>query len=150
MARSIVSLVVREVAKWIGHRTTARRLQKEASVRPESELVDTPSGQFWMSPIEARLYRAMCHEGLSPTPQFCIKGYHVDFAFPDIGLAIEADGSAYHNGERRDRDRKRDWILSRAGWTVKRFYGSTIHSRASNCAYVIRKEVESRRADSGR
>jgi very-short-patch-repair endonuclease len=91
----------------------------------------------------------MCREGLSPKPQFCIKGYYVDFAFPDIRLAIEADGSAYHSGDRRERDRKRDGVLLRAGWTVKRFYGSTIHSRASNCAYVIRKEVESRRVKHG-
>ena len=99
-----------------------------------------------MSPIEAHLYEAMRAEGLSPIPQFCISGYFVDFAFPDVAVAVEADGAAYHEGYRHERDRKRDWILRRAGWTVKRFHGTAIYHKAANCAYVIRQEVESRRA----
>jgi very-short-patch-repair endonuclease len=98
-----------------------------------------------MSPIEFKLYEAMRLEGLSPIPQFRIEGYIVDFAFPDVAVAIEADGAEYHSGDRRERDRKRDWIIGRAGWTVKRFYGTTIHHKAANCAYVIRQEVEARR-----
>ncbi len=98
-----------------------------------------------MSPIEAQLYEAMRAEGLSPIPQFCISGYFVDFAFPDVAVAVEADGAAYHEGYRHERDRKRDWILRRAGWTVKRFHGTTIYHKAENCAYVIKKEVEGRR-----
>ena len=97
-----------------------------------------------MSPIEAQLYEAMRAEGLSPIPQFCISGYFVDFAFPDVGVAVEADGAAYHEGARLQRDHKRDWILRRTGWTVKRFHGTTIYHRADNCAYVIRKEVDAR------
>ncbi len=98
-----------------------------------------------MSPIEFKLYEAMRSEGLSPISQFCISGYYVDFAFPDVGVAVEADGAAYHGGVRRERDRKRDWILRRAGWTVKRFHGTTIHHKAANCAFVIKQEVEARR-----
>jgi len=98
-----------------------------------------------MSPIEFKLYEAMRREGLSPIPQFRIEGYIVDFAFPDVGVAIEADGAEYHSGDRRERDRKRDWIIGCHGWTVKRFYGTTIHNKAANCAYVIKREVEGRR-----
>ena len=72
-----------------------------------------------MSPIESKLYEAMVAEGLSPVPQYCVEGYFADFAFPDIRLAFEADGRAYHGGERRERDRKRDWILKNAGWTLE-------------------------------
>ena len=99
-----------------------------------------------MSPIEVKLYEALRQDGLSPIPQFRIEGYIVDFAFPDVRLAIEADGREYHSGNRRDRDHKRDWILGRQGWTVKRFYGTTIHQRAGNCSFVIKREVEARRA----
>src|SRR2546428_11028928 len=88
----------------------------------------------------------MRQEGLAPFPQFCIQGYYVDFAFPDVGVAVEADGAAYHEGARLQRDRKRDWILRRAGWTVKRFHGTTIYHKAAHCAYVVRREVEGRRA----
>ena len=67
----------------------------------------------------------MVKAGLSPVPQLCIEGYYVDFAFPDVRLAVEADGAAYHEGDRRQRDRKRDWIIRRGGWTVQRFHGTT-------------------------
>ncbi len=99
-----------------------------------------------MSPIEVKLYEALVAEGLSPVPQYCIEGYFADFAFPDIRLAVEADGAAFHGGAAKSRDRKRDWILKNAGWTVKRFHGSTIHERAGNCAFVVKREVEAVRS----
>lgn len=98
-----------------------------------------------MTPIEKKLYDAMVKDGLMPIPQFHISGYFVDFAFPDVRLAVEADGVEFHSGERRERDRKRDWILRQEGWTVKRFYGSTIHNRAENCVYIIKRELAERR-----
>ena len=99
-----------------------------------------------MSPIEVRLYEAMRREGLSPVPQFPIEDYIPDFAFPDVKLAVEADGLTYHTGERRERDLKRDWRLkTQFGWTVMRFYGSTIHKEAGECACIIKREVESLR-----
>ena|SRR3989441_4153586 len=123
-----------------------QKLQYETAHRPGSKRVETTAGAIWMSPIEAQLYEAMRESGLTPIPQFCISGYFVDFAFPDVGVAVEADGAAYHEGYRHQRDRKRDWILQRNGWTVKRFHGTTIYHKAANCAYVIKQEVERRRA----
>jgi len=143
---SIERTLARLAARQINRSITYHRVQREAAARPESTRVETPFGEFWMSPIESKLYEAMRREGLSPVPQFRIEGYIADFAFPDVGIVVEADGVAYHTGERRERDRKRDWILRHEGWTVKRFYGTTIHNRASNCAYVIKREVEERRA----
>ena len=98
-----------------------------------------------MSPIEWKLYEAMRRQGLSPRPQFCIEGYFVDFAFPEVRVAVEADGAAYHQGDRHERDRKRDGVLRRHGWKVLRFHGATIHERAANCAYVVKREVQARR-----
>jgi very-short-patch-repair endonuclease len=129
----------RRAATWL-------RLQQEASARPGAALVATNIGQVWMSPIEAGLYKAMTAEGLVPTPQFCVQGYYVDFAFPDIQYAVEADGAAYHSGAAKQRDNKRDWILKNAGWKVQRFHGSTINDRAGNCAFVVKREVEAARA----
>ncbi len=128
-----------------GHRAMYRRLQGEAAVRLESTPVHTPAGSVWMSPIESRLYEAMLREGLAPIAQFCVHGYYVDFAFPGVRLAVEADGAAYHDGDvRHQRDGKRDWILGRYGWKVLRFHGSTIHHRAENCAYVVGRELRGR------
>jgi len=128
------------------HESMYKRLQSEAASRPESTSVPTSAGAIWMSPIESRLYEAMRIEGLAPTAQYCVSGYYVDFAFPEVRLAIEADGAAYHDGEdRRQRDGKRDWILRKYGWRVMRFHGATIHRKAENCAYVIRQELNGQR-----
>ena len=137
--------IAKQIIKEDRQRSTGRRIQKEAAARPESKRVETLFGAFWMSPIEIELYDAMRKEGLSPNPQFRIEAYYVDFAFPDVKLAIEADGAAYHSDDRKERDRKRDGFLWSRGWTVKRFYGTTIHNKAANCAYVIKREVEERR-----
>jgi len=143
---SLSRMIARDLAR-AGKRTAVyRRMQREAAARPESVRVQTPAGEIWMSPIEVTLYDAMRREGLSPFPQFYIQGYYADFAFPDVRVAVEADGAAYHEGVRHEQDRKRDWILGRAGWTVKRFHGTTIYHKAANCAYVVRREVEGRRA----
>jgi very-short-patch-repair endonuclease len=141
---SVGRAIAKEIIKADRRRTVPRRLQEEAAARPESKRVVTPSGEFWMSPIEAQLYEAMCREGLNPIPQYCVEGYYVDFAFPDIRIAVEADGREFHSGERRERDKKRDWVIRRAGWTLKRFYGDTIYNRAANCAYIVKKDVVSR------
>lgn len=135
----------KSIVRTVNRKSNYRRIQNEAASRPESVEVATPAGAIWMSPIELKLYEAMRRTGLSPTPQFCIEGYFVDFAFPEARVAVEADGAAYHQGERRERDRKRDQTLYRHGWKVLRFHGSTIHERASNCAYVVKREVQARR-----
>lgn len=88
-------------------RSIASQIQKEASDRPESNQVDTPFGQIWMSPIDLRLHQEMRREGLSPEPQLCIQGYFVDFAFANVKVAVEADGSSFHEGDRREHDRER-------------------------------------------
>lgn len=44
-----------------------------------------------------------------------------DFAYPDLGLAIEVDGSGSHSSQRDvARDREKDDIYYRLGWTVYR------------------------------
>ncbi len=143
---SVGRAIARQIIKEDKKRRFHNRILKEAAARPESIRVDTASGPIWMSPIEFELYKAMRNEGLSPTPQYRIEWYTVDFAFPDIKVAIEADGAHYHTGDRRKHDHKRDYNLRRAGWTVKRFKGTTIYHEAPNCAHVVKQEVESRRA----
>lgn len=144
LLRSLIRQASKSMVRSVGHKVTYRRLQKEAASRPESVRVSTEGSDIWMSPIELKLYEALRREGLSPIPQFCIQGYFVDFAFPDVRVAVEADGAQYHKGGGRQRDRKRDWVLRRHGWTVLRFRGTTIHERAANCAYVVKREIKER------
>ncbi len=135
----------RSIVKSVNHKITYTRIQTQASTRPESVQVATPGGEIWMSPIELKLYEALRQEGLSPMPQYCVQGYFVDFAFPEVKVAVEADGAAYHQGEQHERDRERDWVLRKHGWKVLRCHGSTILERASNCAYVVKRELQARR-----
>lgn len=137
--------MIRQIERENKRRTVYGRLQAEAASRPESRQVQTPFGPIWMSPIELRFYEAMRREGLDPVPQFYIQGYYADFAFPDVRVAVEADGAIHEDAVHKEHDRKRDWILKRQGWTVKRFHGTTIYHKASNCAYVVKQEVEGRR-----
>jgi len=144
-ASSVGRRISRQIIKAQRRRATYRRVQREAAARPESTRVETQTGVYWMSPIELKLYEALRSEGLSPVPQYPVEGYIVDFAFPELRLAIEADGATFHDGERREHDRKRDWTLKyRYGWTVTRFRGTTIHNKAANCAYAVKREVDDR------
>lgn len=137
--------IIRDIERQ-NHRTAVYgRIQAEAAARPESLQMQTPYGPVWMSPIEIKLYEALRQEGLDPVPQYYVQGYYADFAFPDVGLLVEADGAVHQGVAQHEHDRKRDWILVRQGWTVKRFHGTTITHRASNCAYVIKQEVHGRR-----
>lgn len=50
------------------------------------------------------------------------KEYHPDIAFRGVKLAVEIDGFEYHSGRAAfERDRFRQNILVRDGWTVLRF-----------------------------
>jgi very-short-patch-repair endonuclease len=54
----------------------------------------------------------------------------VDFAYPQIKLAIELDGEEFHWGERADRrDTYRNNLLGSIGWRVLRFSWSDVHHR---------------------
>lgn len=51
--------------------------------------------------------------------EYVIRPYIADFAFPDIQLVVEADGS-YHK-DRLEYDNRRTAYLSSKGWSVLRF-----------------------------
>src|SRR2546422_10733043 len=108
-------MITREVARAGKRNAVYHRMQREAAARPGSARVQTPTGEIWMPPIEGALYEAMRREGLAPFPQFYIQGYYADFAFPDVRVAVEADGAACDEGGRHEQDRNRDWIVARAG-----------------------------------
>lgn len=80
------------------------------------------------SPIEEILYQEFLVYGIKPETQYQIGSFYVDLAFPQIKLAIEADGQAYHSSpEQKARDRYRENRIKSQGWTLERFTGSFIH-----------------------
>ncbi|MCE7006130.1 DUF559 domain-containing protein [Kibdelosporangium philippinense] len=78
------------------------------------------------SPAEGWLLVQLADAGIpEPVPQFAVVGidgrerYRLDFAWPDLRVALEYDGYAAHEG-RESRDLEREQDLVRRGWIVVR------------------------------
>jgi very-short-patch-repair endonuclease len=68
--------------------------------------------------------------------------YFIDFAYPDVKLAIEVDGYEQHSSPRamqRDLERQNDLVA--AGWTVLRFTWRDVVRRPSDVARRIREQL---------
>ena len=65
---------------------------------------------------------------------------YIDFAYPELRLAIETDGYAWH-GDREafDRDRERDVELQTLGWRVLRFTYTTLRWQPERVVETIRE-----------
>jgi very-short-patch-repair endonuclease len=119
-----------------------RRLEQLGDLRPgamrvrrvlESRVAgDRPSE----SVLETRFRQLLRNADLPiPTAQFEIRVgsgsiARVDFAYPELSLAIELDGAAYHSSERaKRRDRSRENELVALGWRVLRFTWEDVRDR---------------------
>ena len=95
------------------------------------------------SHLESIGMRALMATGLPrPSRQYEIHlpsgSLHVDLAWPEVKLAVEFDGAAYHAG-RKDwqRDLRRDAALAALGWLVLRFSYADISERPTTCAAQV-------------
>ena len=71
------------------------------------------------------------------------KEYALDGAFPQIKLAVEADGEIWHNNPNKiEQDKARDVNLSRQGWTVLRFTDKEIEKQPRDVAAVIKQAMQ--------
>jgi hypothetical protein len=94
------------------------------------------------SPAESWVLLALVDAGLpQPVPQFAIVGldgqvrYRLDLAWPEVGVALEYDGYAAHDGrERQDLEREQD--LTRRGWIVVRATAADLAKPADLAAAV--------------
>src|SRR5258708_35931889 len=84
------------------------------------------------SPIEAQFFACWRELGYdlewALIPQYPIESYFVDFAIPELLVAIELDGFDHHSSAvdiANDRRRQRD--IERHGWHVIRFGGREIY-----------------------
>lgn len=73
-------------------------------------------------------------------PQYQIGRYHIDFAFPESNLAVEADGTYWHSRKGVSaKDRRKNQYLQSQGWTVLRFTGDEIRESPARCVDEIVK-----------
>ena len=120
----------------IGYPWTLERLRYLASLSRLTSTAD--AGLPPMTPIEAQLLAALRGVGLAPIAQYGVKRFRIDFAFPDVRLAVECDGRPYHDPAA---DKRRDERLRRLGWRVLHFTGSEIYRDAVSCAQRVLSEV---------
>lgn len=85
------------------------------------------------SVLETRFLQLVRKAGFpEPVPQYEVRAgdrtIRVDFAYPDLKVAIELDGEAFHWGARAERrDHRRDELLGDLGWLVLRFTWKEVH-----------------------
>lgn len=74
---------------------------------------------------------------------------HLDIAIPELKLAVELDGAAFHGSqEARERDIRRDVALAAHGWVVLRFSYRRLVSEPAACRREI-LQVCAARGDDG-
>lgn len=70
-------------------------------------------------------------------------GYVIDFAFPDVTVAIEIDGFAFHRDTRTfQRDRVKRNLLTAKGWTVLNFTWADLVDRPTEVAANVRAALD--------
>lgn len=79
-------------------------------------------------------------------PQFEVKfgsiTYPIDFAFPHLKIALEADGEAFHSSPKQiEHDKERDMKLSQLGWTVLRFKDKEIDEQVERVMSAVMKTI---------
>lgn len=127
------------VEPQIGYAWSAERLKYLTDLY---RVVDPVDGLPPSTPIEHTLLAAFRARGLEPQVQYGIDRFRVDFAFPEVRLAVEADGRAWHDARR---DSSRDNKLRGLGWEVLRFTGSRIYWEAPAIAEEVADAIANRR-----
>ena len=103
------------------------------------------------SDLEGRVRRWLVAAGVPPpVPQFAVlagvERYRIDYAYPDVRVAIEIDGWATHGTRNAfDHDRVRGNDLELAGWTLLRFTSSSTRADVVRTVQAARAAAAARR-----
>ena len=146
------SCATRGAKKWIKANEGCRRrvqdgifiLQKpETKVAANRKLAMNSRSGSW---LERKFGWAMNELGLQPVRCHPIpktmrdawgrqRYWFTDFAFPDLRLAVECDGTAWHQDTERDQMRQAD--IESQGWTVMRFPEAKLKNGLMECAQEV-------------
>ena len=79
-------------------------------------------GDIYLTGIEREVKQWLEDRGIEHILQYPLRqGYIADFALLDRRIIIEVDGERWHSGKKKlKKDRFRDYMLNRAGWTTIR------------------------------
>lgn len=114
-----------------------KKLQKEnPKIHPNYILAQ----KGHITEIEKLIRDELIKRGLAFETQYRVLGYWIDFAFPDVKLAVECDGGRWHSTkEQIFRDTKKDERLRNIGWTILRFKGKEILNNTKGVVDKIEK-----------
>jgi very-short-patch-repair endonuclease len=132
---------------WISFEDLVARTQRSVGRRGTPRLVRhmRTASLAVRSEAERRLRRLLIRAGIRGwVSDYSVSGVGVlDFAFPDLRLAIEVDGRAWHSSsERFQSDRLRQNALVAAGWTILRFTWDDIVNRPDDAVATIRATLD--------
>lgn len=95
--------------------------------------------------IERTFAVALRNAQIEVVPQFPHGQYSVDFAIPDLKIAIECDGDYWHSLPKSIKhDRMRDNYFYRNGWQTIRFSETEINTNIKNCIQRLQRAVSLR------
>lgn len=85
--------------------------------------------------LEKTMREELERRGLKFAQEFPTRtGFIIDFAFPDLKIAIECDGERWHSSKKSKRKLLfRDYMLRREGWKVFHFSGKDIMNDICKC-----------------
>jgi very-short-patch-repair endonuclease len=131
-------VMARGARRGVRGAATFRRLMEFRSLSPDA----------LRSELEVRLHRLIRRHHL-PEPE---RGYEIvlggrrfeiDFAYPDLSIAIEADGREFHTGrEATQSDLNRQNQIVLGSWRILRFTWWDVTRRPKHVAAVIRSAIE--------
>ena len=134
--------------RWFSREAAERRLRGRLPGNPRlREVMRLVGPGDAESEAERLAHRALRDAGITGWTaglELWIEGIRVvvDIAFPELGLAIEIDGFAYHSsGGRFQHDRSRQNLLVSAGWTVLRFTWQDLTERPQTLVEAVSKRL---------
>ncbi len=98
-------------------------MRGEDGVARVARLLDRQIFRLTDSELE-RMFLRLIRDARLPMPetQVVVRGFRVDFHWPDLGLIVETEGLRYHRTPAQQaRDRRRDQVHVAAGLTTLRF-----------------------------
>jgi very-short-patch-repair endonuclease len=95
------------------------------------------------SGLERRFLKLLRDAGLPrPLTGSIVRGFRVDFYWPELALVVETDGLTYHRTpSQQANDRRRDQTLTAAGITVLRFTNNQVWREPKIVVHTLRTVI---------
>lgn len=125
----------------LSRRQRHSRADKEAYARHLREHMTPAEWVLW------EILEGWHSDGIEVRAQEIVQGWIVDFYLPAIRLVVEVDGAVHNAGPQWQRDRHKDAVLARSGYTVMRLRNSEVMANAQHCAdRILERMVETTHA----